>query len=247
MFEALSRILSELLLPPFGLFALLLLAFALRSRLRRTANALALVSVLLMWTCSCIGVNEWLQPIPTQVSAFSAPPYPPADAIVVLGGDRYLHAPEYGEDTAGPSTLERVRYAAKLARETGKPILASGGRPLDLGLISEAEIMRDILQDEWHQPVRWIEPQSRTTAENAVNSAVILRNNDIQRIYLVTHHHHMTRAMAAFEAAGIDVVPMPTSFPQPESSSPMAWLPTFRGLARNRAWAYEQLAQRAPF
>ena len=52
-----------------------------------------------------------------------------AQAIVVLGGGRYRDAPEYGGDTVGEATLVRLRYAAKLHRETGLPLLVTGGKP----------------------------------------------------------------------------------------------------------------------
>ncbi len=50
---------------------------------------------------------------------------------MVLGGGRYRDAPEYGNDTVGEYTLVRLRYAAKLHRETGFPLLVTGGRPME--------------------------------------------------------------------------------------------------------------------
>src|ERR1035437_7545753 len=86
----------------------------------------------------------------------------------------YINAREYAGDTTGPSTLERVRYAAKLFRETGKPILVTGGIPGGIGARSEGEIMRDILQDEFHVPVRWVENQAQESKQNALLSAPLL-------------------------------------------------------------------------
>ena len=40
------------------------------------------------------------------------------EAIVVLGGGRRAHAPEYEGETVSPATLERMRYGARLHRET---------------------------------------------------------------------------------------------------------------------------------
>ena len=50
-----------------------------------------------------------------------------AQAIVVLGGGLYFDTPEYGGDTVGGSTLERLRYAATIARKTNLPVLVTGG------------------------------------------------------------------------------------------------------------------------
>src|SRR6185369_731300 len=48
-------------------------------------------------------------------------------AIVILGGGRRSDSPEFGGDTVSHYTLERVRYGAQLARQTGLPVLVSGG------------------------------------------------------------------------------------------------------------------------
>ena len=69
-------------------------------------------------------------------------------AIVVLGGGRDLDAPEYGGDTIRPRTLARLRYAARLSRETGLPVIPSGGNPGAVG-VAEAVIARDLLENEF--------------------------------------------------------------------------------------------------
>ena len=50
-----------------------------------------------------------------------------AQAIVILGGGVRRNAPEYGGDTVGRLTLDRVRYGAFVARATGLPVLVTGG------------------------------------------------------------------------------------------------------------------------
>lgn len=239
----LQRILAELLLPPFGTFLLLLLALFISLRHRRSGLALAALATVLHFGSALSGLGNHLYAPWPEVPTVVEPPYPPADAIVVLGGGRYLDAPEYGGDTAGPSTLERVRYAARLHRQTGQPILVSGGKPGGLGERSEAEIMRGILEQEFQVPVRWIEDRSEETAQNAAYSARILDEAGISRVYLVTHDAHMERAASAFAAHGIDVVPMITGFTRPEPVSIFSWTPSFHGMAVTRAWLYETLAK----
>ena len=238
-------VLAELVLPPFSPFFLLLLALCTPARLRRVRVFLSTLAVLSLWALSTIGVSEWLVPAkvpPTHIQ----PPYEPAEAIVVLGAGRHLLAPEYPDgETISGSTLERLRYGAKLARETGRPLLLSGGRQLGMGKWSEAELMRDVLETEWHLSARWIESRSETTAQNAMESAALLHAAGIENIYLVTHSIHMERAKALFEAEDIEVVPMPTVFVPREALSLRAWLPSFRGLARNRQWLYERMSKLA--
>ncbi|WP_415257474.1 YdcF family protein [Thauera phenylacetica] len=133
-----------------------------------------------------------------------------AQAIVVLGAGKRTHAPEFGGETVNRLALERLRYAAALARETRLPVLVSGGAPA--GDTPEANLMEALLRDEYGLPPRWVETASRDTRENARFSAVHLQAAGVGRILLVTHAMHMERARAEFEAAGLDVIPAPTAW-----------------------------------
>lgn len=242
------RIISELLLPPFSPFGLLLLGFVLYAKnWKRTGSSLAVVACGGMIAFSLVGFDNFARSPWPQVPERIALPYPQAEAIVVLGAGRYLQAPEYDGDTAAVGSLERVRYAAKLYRETGLPILVSGGRPGDIGTRSEAEIMQDILEQEFHVPVRWVEPDSEDTQQNAERSAALLRAEGVTCIYLVTHGFHIDRAAAEFHRQGLEVVPMATGFVRPQPDTVLSWLPSFEGVARNRGWIYETLAGLKPF
>lgn len=242
-----ERILSELFLPPFAPFCLLVAAWLIALRFRRLSLLLGTVAVVLFFVSGLSVLANRLggpwPPVPVVVK----PPYPPADAIVVLGGGRYINAREYAGDTAGPSTLERVRYAAKIFHETRKPILVTGGKPGGIGARSEGEIMRDILQDEFRVPVRWVENQAQESKQNALLSAPLLKQAGIKRIYLVTHGAHMARAEAEFVSIGFEVVPMITGFIGPGPETIFSWTPSFEGLANNRALIYNFLARIKPF
>ena len=60
--------------------------------------------------------------------------------------------------------------------------------------------------------VKWVEGESNNTAENALLSARMLKASGVPRIYLVTHAWHMPRAKAAFERAGLQVIPAATAY-----------------------------------
>ena len=71
-----------------------------------------------------------------------------------------------------------------------------------------AEAMRDFLVDQGvAESDLLIEDQSRTTYENAVNTAKLLKARGIERVILVTDAVHMRRAHACFVAQGVDVLP----------------------------------------
>ncbi len=237
---AFLKVLAEILMPPSGLVLLASLGIALRRRFPTFGVVCGLTAVLLTVLFSIPALGWWLDRHQAHLT-YAPPPWPAADAIVVLGGGRRSFAPEFGQElTAGVSTLERVRYAAKIARDLNKPILVSGGAPLWGEAQPESDIMRDILIEEYGLTVRWIERTSKDTLENATNSADLLKAAGIQRIYLVTHANHMARARANFEAQGLVVVPLATGFTPKTSLSSWYFIPSFEGLAGNR-WRLSSL------
>jgi uncharacterized SAM-binding protein YcdF (DUF218 family) len=140
-----------------------------------------------------------------------APPVPAdAGAIVVLAGGRYRDTPEYGGETVNHHSLERLRYAARLHRETGLPVLVSGGRVRGDEPRAEADLVAAVLEEDLGVRVRWRETVSRNTRENAAFSAAMLASAGIDHALLVTHALHMPRAAWSFGQAGFTVTPFPT-------------------------------------
>ena len=141
-----------------------------------------------------------------------------AQAIVILGGGVRSNAPEYGGDTVGRLTLDRVRYGALVARATGST-RARHRRRARSATRAEADVMRETLEREFGVPVRWSEDRSRNTHENAQFSAARLEQEGVKRVVLVAHGFDMRRARAEFTAAGLEVVPAPTFVPARARSS----------------------------
>lgn len=217
-----TNFLVAFLLPPLSGLLLVGLGWALWRRRPRLARGLVGGGLLLLFVLSLPAVGD------AMLRTLEGEPVSRADleqaqAIVVLGGGRYREAPEYGGDTVGHETLARLRYAAKLQRESGRPILVTGGRPDGVGL-SEAETMRRVLVGEFAVPVRWVEGESDNTRENALYSAQLLKRAGVTRVLLVTHAWHMPRAARSFEQAGIAVSPAPTLFHR-EPMTPLDFLP----------------------
>jgi uncharacterized SAM-binding protein YcdF (DUF218 family) len=234
-------VLKALLLPPLNLLLLALAGTVVRRYRRRAGEAMIVAAVALL-ALFCMPAVSALALRSLEIY----PPLPPgpvagdAQAIVLLGGDAAPFAPEYGEESVGALSLERLRYAAEVHRRSGLPILVSGGviapatRPV-------GEAMRDVLAREFRVPVRWTENASRTTAENAAFSAAILRQEGVVRVLLVTHAWHMRRSVAAFERAGLKVIAAPT-----RSTSAPQWrlenfLPSASGLLRSYHAMHEWL------
>lgn len=206
----LKKLLSTLFLPP--LMPLLLLALGLllmgrRPRLGKSLAWLGLVAALFFSTPWTVGLM--LAPL-EDIPVLTPEAARGAQAVVILGGGKNRHAPEYGGESVNRLSLERVRYGARLARQTGLPILVTGG--LLEGKHSEAALMKDALETDFRLPVRWVEDASRDTRENARESARLLRAAGIRRVILVSHAAHLKRGAEEFRAAGLDLILAPTAF-----------------------------------
>jgi uncharacterized SAM-binding protein YcdF (DUF218 family) len=157
---------------------------------------------------------------------------------VVLGGGTYFEAPEYDSHTVNQYGLVRIRYGAYLHRNTGKPLLVTGGDPLGIGS-SEAEQMKSVLENDFHVPVRWVENASNDTRENAYKSFAVLKKDKVTHIALVTHAWHMPRAIREFENAGFRVIPASTAYTTRYKTNLLAFIPSARALLKSRLFIHE--------
>lgn len=236
-----TNTIAAFLLPPLSLLLLLATGIFLFYRRQRFARVTLIIAFTFLWLASIPYFAEGgLHLLEARTGALNDP-HPQADAIVILGGGTYFHAPEYaGQDTVSKLTLPRLRYGARLHRETGRPILVSGGRPLG-NRVSEARQMKDALEQDFRVPVRWLEDTSDNTFENAHHSFSMLQQQGIRRIYLVTHAWHMPRAAGIFRRAGFEVVEAPTEFTTHHRTDLIAFLPRAESLVDSKIFVHEAI------
>jgi uncharacterized SAM-binding protein YcdF (DUF218 family) len=165
---------------------------------------------------------------------------PPRAAIVVLGGGLQTGATDYGGETVSPTTLARLRSAARLALRSHLPVLVSGGR-LPSTSHTEARMMTDVMTNEFHAPVTWLEGASLDTGSNARLSARMLKDADIDVAVLVTDASSMRRAAAEFERAGMKVVPAPTDYYANAPVTVFSFIPNPNALRRSNWILHERL------
>lgn len=211
----LTNVIAQFLLPPaVGLLPAFAGLFLLGKR-PRLGRGLLTFGLVLLLVLSLPAVGKLLL-LPLE-SRYPALPLEnlgklQVDAVVILGGGRYREAPEFGgEDDVKEYSLGRLRYGALVAKASGAPILLTGGIP-DGGRLPEGRAMAVALERDFGMRPRWIEDRSDNTRQNALYSAEILQPAGRRRIALVTDAFHMPRAVGAFEAAGFEVIPAPTSF-----------------------------------
>jgi uncharacterized SAM-binding protein YcdF (DUF218 family) len=213
MFIFLSKLLP-LFAYPLGLACLLLVLALAFHRNARVRWGLTLTAVLILWLSSTTGLSNLLA---RSLEYRYQPPdeIPAAEVAVVLGG---------GTDPAVPprssveinSAGDRVLYAAELYRQgLARRLLLTGGEISwqTGGFSSPAEDMAAILTTIGvPQEALWLETESLNTYENALFCAEMLAESGIQTILLVTSAMHMPRAVALFEAQGLEVIPLPVDY-----------------------------------
>ena len=236
MSPVISRTFEFLAFPPGNLLIFLLLALLLYQR-RGAMLAVLIIGVLQTTMLSLPVVAEKLmvgleQQYPPTAERWLQHPLP--EAIVVLGAGRNLEAVEYAGKMSASTELERLNYAAHLHRKTGLPILISGSS-------SEAEYMRDVMENTFQVPIRWQEGNSHTTWENADFSDQILTDAGIRSAWLVTQAWHMPRAMLAFTHRHVQYIPASTSYGSSNfwRHEWLWWIPQANALSRSQTALHE--------
>lgn len=224
-----TNFIAAFLLPPLNLLILLGAGFMLLRRHPKTGKVFLVTGFSLFWLFSTPYLMEngmrWLESSAKPIASFDQD----AQAIVVLGGSLYFKAPEYaGRDRVNHVTMERLSYGAKLHRETGLPVLVTGGAVNEH--LPEGELMRESMQEDFRVPVRWVEGKAINTYENARFSAEILKQQGVNKVYLVTHAWHMRRSAATFRSAGFEVIPAPMGFTTRYQTDVFAFLPSVGAL-----------------
>lgn len=246
----LKPLLTTLVLPPAGPLLLIWVgSWLVWQRRRALALALLLLGASALWLLSCHAVavvlSQRLLPQAEMLApgAWAQLPASGVQAVVVLGGG-VEPAPEYGTAQPHPLTAARLRYGLKLSQASGLPLAFAGGvgwAAAGTDMPSEASTAAAWAQGTG-QTIRWLDADSRDTAENASRLKTLLQADGVRRIALVTHAWHMPRSQRHFEQAGFSVVPAPMGFVQPSEAPLLQWLPSARGLSAARQVLREWLA-----
>ena len=210
------------------------------ARLRRCKGALlptlgAVALLLLAWPPAA-----WVLSRPLEARYPLRPPQPEgAQAIVVLSSS--VDPPRIERPYPLPSedTYHRCEFAAWLFQQTKTlPVLASGGNG-SRNQPAYSETMRQLLQRAGvPESMIWTEEQSRSTHENAVESAKILRQHGIGKIALIIDAQSMPRAEASFRKQGIEVIPAPNSFVE-FAHRPNDLVPGWKAIRENETTLHE--------
>jgi uncharacterized SAM-binding protein YcdF (DUF218 family) len=260
---AIRNIIAELLMPPSIWIALALFALIFFRKPSKLKTTLIGFSVMMIWMTSTTAFSQWFYqvsdhwmhwPQPVNLTELAKLEKSQSSskqnhqAIVILGSGIRAGAkeiPEYQNQDVSSDTMARLRMGARLAKVTHLPLLVTGGRPDKVKAedLPEGKLMATVLEKELQTPVKWIEDQSNTTQENAKFSAKILKQNQIDTIYLVTHVWHMPRSKRIFEKEELKVIPVPLGYHYKNPLTPLDYVPKGEGLTKTREIWHESLGQ----
>ncbi len=208
-----GKLLTIVLLPSALMVELTLLG--LLARRWRLGRAMLVVGVGALGACLVLPVDFWaIRPLEDRFPQVTTPP-DRVDGIVVLGGALdELTSVDRGTPTF-TSAANRITSFLLLAKRypQARLLFTGGSGAIEQGLASEADYARTLLDQLGLPPERvTFETTSRTTWENAVNSAALVRPQPAERWVLVTSASHMPRAVGVFRRAGWTVLPWPVGY-----------------------------------
>jgi uncharacterized SAM-binding protein YcdF (DUF218 family) len=237
-----TKIISLLVYPlSLGLLLLLMSLVAGMTGRRGFAWLMSLLGFLIIYfPATLVGSEVLVAPLEGRHPAFSPEELPDADAIVLLGGASDGES-RFGRGADLNHAADRLTTAAELYFAGKAPvILISGGAEPEQ--LPEAELLADILRAlQVPSSALLVEPNSRTTHDNALMSAEMLNEAGYNHILLVTSGVHMRRALALFQQQGLQVTAAATDHQLPKFRDSLVpgWLPTYYRLARSSRAIHE--------
>jgi uncharacterized SAM-binding protein YcdF (DUF218 family) len=203
---------ASLLMPP-GIFILIFLAMGIwlwRKNEKKAASIVGAVTIA-FYLLSTFWISGLL--IGSLENKYSMPHSLAGDCIVMLGGGALSGTPSLdGEGTLSGAAGSRMALVAQLYKQTGLPIIVSGGQVYD-DSGNEAHIaLRELVLLGVPAEKIFIEDQSLNTRQNALYTCKILRDQGWTRPILVTSAFHMDRSVLNFAQEGMEVIPAPADF-----------------------------------
>ena len=231
-----------LLVEPYNLAVFLAFCVLVLRLLRRGKRARRV----LLWTAGGLVLvfgfgpvaNLLLYPLETAHARPARPPKDPG-AIIVLGG--FTREPRdnpnfYELTEAADRFVEGVRLAHNHPR--ARLVISSGSSAVIYKFYKEGNVLGSLALD-MGLPARQVvvDAESRNTRENALYSKRLLSKVK-GPLLLITSAAHMSRAVACFRKAGVEVVPWPVDYLR-TGSGPGSWLPKPANLGRSNAALHE--------
>ncbi|WP_342566461.1 YdcF family protein [Paenibacillus sp. FSL R7-0345] len=205
------KFLYSFLLPP-GLFVLLFAAAAIWIWRK---NRLPSITLLMLTVLLYLSMTPWMSDLlmGSLERKYAQPSQIDGDVIVILGGGATSGTPDIdGEGNISGPAANRLLTAARLYRESGLPLLFTGGQVFaDSG--NEADIAKRQLTG-LGIPAEDIltENKSLNTEQNAEYTAALMKEYGLSRPVLVTSAFHIARGIEEFRKTGLSPQAYPSDY-----------------------------------
>ena len=195
--------------------ALVLVAIYLRTRSRGGAVMCAALALVCWAGTTRVVSKAVLRPLEKE---YSVPEKVEGDVIVLLcGGAGDVPIDISATAALYPATMQRTYAVAKLQKQTGLPVIVTGGAP-DSDTPESVAAARYLVELGIPQAKIITEEAARDTIENAAFTSRICVEKGYKRLILVTSAYHMPRAVFLFKKAGVqEIVPYPYGHLAPAS------------------------------
>lgn len=240
MFVWLSKVLDWFVSPLAWALLLALAALLLRRR-PRAAWALAGVSAGVLVAFSIDPVANALQRAAERGARSTYRPEVVYDAVVVLGGVVDPAASRASGETELDEAADRIVRGFELVRAgRARNVVVSGGlvspRPGD---VAESDRLAAKLA-QWGVPPGQIavEPASRNTRENAIETGRLAAARGWRLLLVVTSAAHVPRALGCFRAVGLEPDVLPVDRRAGDGRG-QGWLPRAGALQKSTAAIHE--------
>ena len=237
-----KKIIGSLVMPLPLLLALLFISLFLFMRNRRKlAITLQGLAILLLISISNSRItNAIIAPIEYNYHQYQ--PDTPIDAVVVLGCGHHGDARLPMSAQLYSCSLYRLIEGIHIHKQHPNSRLITSGYGGD-DPISNAEVMRDVAIKLGVSPYKiTMQTHPKDTAEEAQALKNKLKNTPF---VLVTSASHMPRAMAIFQAQGLNPIAAPTDYLSAQGSQSAWWrqLPRSSNIKKIERWWYETLGR----
>lgn len=232
-----QKVVEAFLLPP-GFFVTLFLLIGILQFKKSRNTAIFMIFLALCFYFFSSGLGALTLVLPLERSYEISIPKK-IDAVVVLGGGIVKTPNGY---QPSQSSIVRLLEGVRIAKDFDSFLIISGGMLPLLNQPPEAVVMRDLaISLGFPAEAIIIEPDAKTTFENAIFTSQICREKGFQNVVVVTSAIHMKRAIYSFSKARFTVHPCPTGYLY--NHSRLGWsdyLPNRDALTAN-LWAIHEI------
>jgi len=242
MLLSIEKIISSLITLPglFLLFNIMILLYLITKTKSFIIKLMSLFIVLLMViTFTALGIHLLVMPLENfaaEIDDFNKAEIKKIPVVVLGGGSHYGESES--QDELSSISLARMIKGIMIAQKNEMPLIYSGGAGIGYEGVDIDNIVSAVAKN-FENINLILEIKARTTYENGLEIREWLKENQYQKIYLVTSANHMRRSVAVFDNLNIEYFPVVSNYSYSHKLSWLDYLPNRGVLEANLQAVHE--------